>query len=177
MDLGIFGKLIQNVAPTIATALGGPVAGMAVRALSTALLGHPDGSEDDINAALSAATPDQIAAIKKIDADFKVQMKSLDIDLVQIAEMDRESARRMQMENKSVLVPGLAAIIISAFVGVTIFTLMGYAKIESAMAGTLIGYLSAKAELVLSFYFGSSSGSERKDELLYHSTPNKADIR
>ena len=29
MDLGIFGKLIENVAPTIATALGGPVAGMA----------------------------------------------------------------------------------------------------------------------------------------------------
>ena len=26
MDLGIFGKLIENVAPTIATALGGPVA-------------------------------------------------------------------------------------------------------------------------------------------------------
>jgi hypothetical protein len=38
MDLGIFGKLIENVAPTIATALGGPVAGMAVKALSTALL-------------------------------------------------------------------------------------------------------------------------------------------
>ena len=39
MDLGILGKLIENVAPTIATALGGPVAGMAVKALSNALLG------------------------------------------------------------------------------------------------------------------------------------------
>ena len=172
MDLGIFGKLIENVAPTIATALGGPVAGMAVKALSTALLGHGDGSEDDVNAALAAATPDQIAAIKRADNDFKVQMKSLDIDLVRIAEKDRESARNMQMANKSMLVPSLATIIISAFVVVTIGTLLGYAKIESAMAGTLIGYLSAKAELVLSFYFGSSADSESKSEMIYHSTPH-----
>jgi len=172
MDLGVFGKLIENVAPTIATALGGPVAGMAVKALSTALLGHPDGSQDDVNAALAAATPDQIAAIKRADNDFKVQMKSLDIDLVRIAEKDRESARNMQMANKSMLVPSLATIIISAFVVVTIGTLLGYAKIESAMAGTLIGYLSAKAELVLSFYFGSSADSESKSEMIYHSTPH-----
>jgi hypothetical protein len=172
MDLGIFGKLIANVAPTIATAIGGPVAGMAVKALSTALLGHGDGSEDDITAALANATPEQIAAIKRADNDFKVQMKSLDIDLVKIAEQDRESARKMQMANKSVLVPSIATIIISAFVVVTIGTLMGYAKIESAMAGTLIGYLSAKAELVLSFYFGSSADSEKKSEMIYNSTPH-----
>ena len=172
MDLGIFGKLIENVAPTIATALGGPVAGMAVKAISTALLGHPDGSEDDINTALATATPDQIATIKRADNDFKVQMKSLDIDLVKIAEKDRESARNMQIANKSMLVPSLATIIISAFVVVTIGTLLGYAKIESAMAGTLIGYLSAKAELVLSFYFGSSADSESKSEMIYHSTPH-----
>ena len=164
--------MIENVAPTIATALGGPVAGMAVKAISTALLGHPDGSEDDINTALATATPDQIAAIKRADNDFKVQMKSLDIDLIKIAEKDRESARNMQIANKSMLVPSLATIIISAFVVVTIGTLLGYAKIESAMAGTLIGYLSAKAELVLSFYFGSSADSESKSEMIYHSTPH-----
>lgn len=172
MDLGVFGKLIQNVAPTIATALGGPVAGMAVKALSNALFGHENGSEDDIMNALSTATPDQIAAIKRIDNDFKVKMKELDIDLVRIAADDRASARTMYAETKTWLVPTLATVITCSFVCVTIGTLMGYAKIESAMAGTLIGYLSAKAELVLSFYFGSSSGSENKDMLLYHSTPN-----
>jgi hypothetical protein len=173
MKLGIFGTLIENVAPTIATALGGPVAGMAVKALSTALLGHGDGSEDDITAALSTATPDQIAAIKRADNDFKVQMKTLDIDLVKIAAEDRASARMMQTVVKSDLVPTLAVIVIAAFVVVTIGTLMGYAKIESALAGTLIGYLSAKAELVLSFYFGSSAESESKNEMIYHSTPDR----
>ena len=168
-----YGKLIGTIAPTIATALGGPVAGLAVKALSTALLGHPDGSDDDISSAMAAATPEQIAAIKKIDNDFKVQMKQLDIDLVKIAADDRKSARYMQTEMKSPLVPSLAVLIIAAFVAVTIGTLMGYAKIESAMAGTLIGYLSAKAELVLSFYFGSSADSEKKSEMIFNSTPNR----
>ena len=91
--LKTFGPLVGSVAPTIATALGGPVAGMAVKALSNALLGHADGTEDEINAALANPTADQLAALKKIDADFKVQMKSLDIDLERIAASDRDSAR------------------------------------------------------------------------------------
>jgi len=170
--LKTFGPLIGSIAPTIATALGGPLAGLAVKTLSNALLGHDDGSQDDVMAALQSATPDQLAAIKRIDADFAVQMKSLDIDLARLTVDDRKSARDMQMVTKSWLVPTLATMIISAFIAVTFATLMGYAKIESALAGTLVGYISAKAELVLSFYFGSSAGSEKKDEMLYKSTPN-----
>lgn len=166
-----FGPLLETVAPTIATALGGPVAGMAVRALSVALIGHENGTMEDVAAALTAATPDQMANIKKIDNDFKVQMRQLDIDLVRIAEEDRSSARDMQMSVKSHLVPALAIIIISSFVGVTIGTLLGYTKIDSVLAGTLIGYLSAKAEQVVAFYFGSSNGSQNKDLMLYNSTP------
>ena len=170
--LKTFGPLIGSVAPTIATALGGPIAGMAIKALSGALFGHEDGTEEDIMTALANPTGDQLTALKKIDADFKIQMKQLDIDLVRITVDDRKSARDMQVVTKSWLVPTLATMIIAAFIAVTFATLMGYAKIESALAGTLVGYISAKAELVLSFYFGSSAGSEKKDEMLYKSTPS-----
>ena len=90
MDLGKFGSLIETIAPTIATAIGGPVAGMAVKALSTALLGHENGTEDDITSALATATPDQIVAIKTADSNFKIQMKKLDIDLERISADDRD---------------------------------------------------------------------------------------
>jgi xanthosine utilization system XapX-like protein len=79
----------------------------------------------------------------------------------------------MQTEVKSPLVPTLAIIIVVSFIGITIGTLMGYSHIESAMAGTLIGYLSAKAEQVVSFYFGSSNGSQAKDQMIYNSTPTQ----
>ncbi len=35
-----------------------------------------------------------------------------------------------------------------------------------ALAGALVGYVSAKAEQVIAYYFGSSSGSEQKTEIM-----------
>lgn len=171
--LDSFGSLLRQVAPTIATALGGPVAGMAVRALSVGLLGRDDGNENDLAAVLAAATPDQVTEIKRIDADFQVKMKQLDIDLEALVVSDRKSARDMQTQVRSNLVPALAIFIVVSFVSVTVATLLGYTKIDSVLAGTLIGYLSAKAEQIISFYFGSSHGSQNKDVLLYNSMPKR----
>ena len=158
MDLGVFGKLVENVAPTIATAMLGPVAGMAVKALSTALLGHGDGSEDDITAALSSATPDQIAAIKRADNDFKVQMKQLDIDLVRIAADDRNSARNMAVGTHS-LTPSVMSYVIVvcwAIIQYFLFTHVIEASMRELIARVL-GTLDGALMLVLSFWFGSSN--------------------
>ena len=59
-----FGPLLGQIAPTIATALGGPLAGIAVKTLSAVLLGHENGSEDDVKAAMTSASPDQLVALK-----------------------------------------------------------------------------------------------------------------
>ena len=158
MDLGIFGKLIENVAPTIATALGGPVAEMAVKALSTALLGHSDGSEDDIRDALATATPDQIAAIRKVDADFKVQMKSLDIDLVKIAASDRASARDMAINTHSYTpsILSYVTVICWSIIQYYLFTHIIDPSMRELIARVL-GTLDGALMLVLSFWFGSSN--------------------
>jgi len=160
MDLGVFGKLIETVAPTIATALGGPVAGMAVKALSTALLGHDSGSEDDIRDALATATPDQIAAIRKVDADFKVQMKSLDIDLVRIAANDRASARDMAVGTHSFTPSIMSYVIVCcwAVIQYFLFTHVIEASMRELIARVL-GTLDGALMLVLSFWFGSSNPS------------------
>jgi len=167
MDLGVFGKLIENVAPTIATALGGPVAGMAVKALSTALLGHGDGTEDDIKTALATATPDQIAAIRKVDADFKVQMKQLDIDLQKIAADDRNSARQMAIQTHD-LTPRFLAIVVVICYGLAQYYLFTHV-IEQSMrelVARVLGTIDGALMMILSYYFGSShqhsSNGEKK---------------
>ena len=158
MELGQFKGLIQNVAPTIATALLGPVAGMAVKALSTALLGHGDGSEDDITNALANATPDQITALKKIDADFKVQMKKLDIDLVKIAADDRASARDMAANTHSYTpsVLSYVTVVCWAIIQYYLFTHIIDPSMRELIARVL-GTLDGALMLVLSFWFGSSN--------------------
>jgi len=155
--LKTFGPLIGQVAPTIASALGGPLAGMAVKAVSSALFGHQDASEDEIMAAMGTATPDQLTALKKIDADFKVQMKSLDIDLEKIAASDRNSARNMQIQTHDWTPRVIAIVVILAWVFIQwhLFNSVIPDTMRELIARVL-GTLDASLTLVLSYYFGSS---------------------
>jgi hypothetical protein len=173
MDLlKTFGPLLGSVAPTLATALGGPLAGLAVKSLSKALLGAEDFSEEAVMEAMATATPEQLAAVKKIDADFKVQMKSLDIDLERIAVDDRKSARTMQTETKDILPRLLAISVTLGYFGIIAYVLVsGLPMNGSEVLLMLLGTLSAGWTGVMAFYFGSSSGSQKKDAMIHNSIP------
>ena len=159
-------SLLRSVAPTLGTAIGGPFGGMAARAVSEKLLGKPDASESELERALLGASPEQLAEIKKIEADFKAQMKQLDVDLERIAADDRASARKREESVGGFAVPAIAAVVIVGFFAAVFASLLGFAQVESAMAGTLVGFVAAKAEQVVSYYFGSSAGSAKKNEML-----------
>ena len=165
--LDTFGPLLGQVAPTIATALGGPLAGIAVKTLSAVLLGHENGSEDDVKVAMASASPDQLVALKKIDADFKAHMKELDIDLERIAAGDRDSARQMQRETKD-WVPKLLAIVITiGFFGILVWMLvMGMPQTGTEALLMMLGALGTAWTGVVNFYYGSSAGSKAKNDLL-----------
>ena len=162
---------LKTLAHTIAKALGTPLAGMAVAAISKAIGCEPDEVQGIISS--NKLTAEQVASIQLAELELKKQAQSMNLDFEQLAVADRKSARDMQIATKSYLTPSLAVIIVTSFIGVVVATLAGFSKIESAMAGTLIGYLSAKAEQVISFYFGSSASSQRKDEMIHNSTPIK----
>jgi hypothetical protein len=168
MDLlKTFGPLLGQVAPTIATALGGPLAGVAVRTLSNALLGHENGSEAEVKEALEAATPEQLAQIKQVDANFKVRMKELDIDLERIASGDRDSARKMQMANNDWIPRLLAVMITVGFFGILVWMLMkGMPQTGTEALLMMLGALGTAWTGVINFYYGSSAGSKQKNDLL-----------
>lgn len=172
MDLLKIGGIIGAVAPTIATALGGPLAGMATKFVSNALFGHQDGTADDIQAALLNPSGDQLAALKKIDADFKVQMKSLDIDLERIMADDRASARDMQKETKDWIPRALAVGVTFGFFGILFYMLIfGLPTTGNEAMLLMLGALQTAWTGVISFYFGASSGDSAKDKMLYNSKP------
>jgi hypothetical protein len=165
--LAKFGPLLGQVAPSIATALGGPLAGIAVKTLSNALFGHENGSEEDVSAALQSASPEQLAAIKRIDADFKVRMKELDIDLERIAAGDRDSARRMQSETKDWTPKALAFFITFGFFGALIWIMVfGIPQTGTEVLLMMLGSLSTSWTGVVQFYYGSSAGSKQKTDAL-----------
>lgn len=162
-----FGPLLGQLAPTIATALGGPLAGVAVKTLSSALFGHEDATDQQISEAMASATPDQLAAIKKIDSDFKAHMKELDIDLERIAAGDRDSARQMQIANKDWTPKALAFFITLGFFGALVWILIfGIPKTGTEVLLMMLGSLSTSWTGVVQFYYGSSAGSKAKTDAL-----------
>jgi VIT1/CCC1 family predicted Fe2+/Mn2+ transporter len=165
--LNSMGSLIRQVAPTIATALGGPLAGLATKTLSEALLGNTEGSPDEIAAALSSASPDQLAKLREIDANFRVTMKKLDIDLAQIDASDRDSARKREVELKDKTPMILASVVCAGFFS-TLIGLLLYGLPSKGQDAVLIllGALSAAFTAIVNYYYGSSSGSKAKEQII-----------
>lgn len=164
-------KIVGAVAPTIATAIGGPLGGMAMKVVADVLGLPADSSEKDVSKAMAAATPDQLLALKQADQDFAVRMRELDIDLEKITASDRDSARRREAQVRDWMPRVLAFVIVAGFMGTVFMVLLGYVEgmkdpLMATTVGTLIGFVSAKAEQVVAYYFGSSSSSQQKTQLL-----------
>lgn len=159
-------SIIGSVAPTLATALGGPMAGMAVKAIAGSVLGDESASEKDIEKAIVNASPDTLLKLKEADQQFEERMMELGVDLERIAADDRASARDMQKSNKDRAVPILAGLTVAGFFGVVGWVLSGKVSLESTLLGFVLGQVSAKAEQVYNFYFGSSAGSKEKTKAL-----------
>lgn len=162
------GDLLRVVAPALGTALGGPIGGLAAQTISNLLLGKPDATSDEMSAALISATPEQLAKLKELDNTFKVQMKQLDIDLEKISSEDRDSARKREMEVKDWTPRLIALLTIVAFftyiAAVTFFPF--HVPPDMALVNLAIGWIGGVATNVVSYYFGSSSGSDAKNRTI-----------
>ena len=157
-------KTLATVAPTIATALGGPLAGVAVKIAADSLGIEAD--ETTLAEAVNSGNPEVLAKLKQANQEFLVKMRELDIKETQIHILDRQDAREREERLGGTFVPFLGAFILIGFFAMVLLVLMGYAQASSVLAGTLIGYVSAKAEQVVAYYFGSSHGSKNKTEAM-----------
>lgn len=159
---------LKTLAPTIATALGGPLAGMAVAALSKALAIDPEKVTDVIKAGKLNA--DQVASIQLAELELKAQESKMGLDFEALAVQDRGSARNMQMVAPS-MIPALLSVLITAgFFGILFMLMTGKVATSDALM-IMLGALGTAWASIIAFYFGSSASSRNKDALLYNSTP------
>lgn len=161
-------NLVRTVAPSIASAVGGPLAGMATKAISEALLGKPDGTEAELLQAAERATPEQLLALKKAENDFAVQMRELDIDLERIANDDRNSARNREVKTKDWTPRILAALITLGYFGALFYMLSNGLPQHGGSEAMLVmlGTLGTAWGGVVAYYFGSSAGSREKNDTI-----------
>jgi hypothetical protein len=159
-----FKKLLGVVAPTLATAMGSPVAGMAVKfALSKLGIDEAEG-EDGLSKFLQSADPEALAKIKEVDAKLDVELKRLDIDLEKIHAADRNSARNREIKTGDHWTLRILSIIAIVMFGVALYMLTNSEVNESVknIVYLMIGGLIGNVNQVYGYYFGSSAGSKAK---------------
>lgn len=163
-------KVIGAVAPTLATALGGPLAGFAVKAIATAVLGKEDATEDEIAVAVGNADPQLLVKLKEIDVDFKKTLLSAGIKLEELAVSDRASARDREIKAGDTWTPRVIAFVI--IIG---YLLVQWYLLEHVIAQEMreivmrsLGTLDMALGMMLGYYFGTSASSKAKDETLAH---------
>jgi len=164
MNLGFLAQL----APTVASALAGPLGGMAVEILATKLGVPPEQAQKALES--GKLTSDQVAAIQQSEIELKAKAQEMGLDFAKLENEDRDSARKMQMTNHSWVPPAMAIGITLGFFGILI-GLMSGKVVAGPEIEIMLGSLGTAWTGVVAFYFGSSASSQKKDDLLHKSTP------
>ena len=155
----LFG-LLKGIAPTLATAVAGPLGGAAVTALASKF-----GVSDSIDAVAKAIAGDPQAAEK---------LQELELEYAKLDAQDRDSARKAYAtvatsENatklEKLVVPVLALGVVGlAFSLIGILMFVDTPNDQQQLVIFALGFITSAAGQVLSFYFGSSQGSKDKAE-------------
>ena len=161
---------LTQIAPGIATALGGPLAGLAVTAISKAL----GIDEKDVQSTIESGklSAEQLASLKQAEIELQAKAQELGLNFEKLATDDRKSAREMQVSTKS-FVPALLSILIVVGWSMVQYFLLTHiiAQEMRELVARVLGTLDGALMLVLGFYFGGIHNSQETNEMLHKSTP------
>lgn len=164
---------LAKIVPTVASCLGGPLAGMAAEFVAKHL-GLDSSDVESVNKVLQdqKLTADQIAALQQAELELKARAAEMKLDFAKLVAEDKKDARAMQVATKSWIPAILALAVTVGFFGILTMLLLGYAEKSDALM-LMLGSLGTAWTGIVTFYFGSSAGAEDKDQMIYKSTPLK----
>ena len=160
-------RAIASVAPQLAHAIGGPLAGAAVAKISKAIFGVEDANEDSLAEALANASPEHLLALRKADQEFAIALRETHLEEQRIDADDRANARNRQIAMNDWTPSALGALIIFGF-----FIVLGVMVARRLPAGAetefsiMLGALATMTAAVVNYFFGSSAGSKEKTRLM-----------
>jgi len=150
---GLLKNIVGAVAPTLGTALGGPMGGMAANMIAE-VLGVPNNPKS-IEKAMAEATPEQMLELKKVEQDFEVKMKELEVDVFKLETEDVQDARGKFSKDWTARIMGIATV--GGFLGyIFLITIQPPEQNSEALVNLVLGYLGGLASAIISFYFGAS---------------------
>jgi hypothetical protein len=151
---------LEKLAPTVATAMGGPLAGAAVSALG-GLFGLDTPTQENVAKMFSDGklTPEQLSKLKELELSYQNDEKERGFKYTELVYKDRESARTSNVaggvQEKLFY---LTLILLGLTLGSEGWVLFhGYPpEIPEIIVGRVLGLLDSIALTVLAYWFGAS---------------------
>ena len=153
---------LKSLAPTVATAVLGPLGGVAVSAIGE-LLGVSEATQDKIAEVIKTGqmTPEQITGLKKLELEYQNNEKERGFKYAELEFKDRDSARQANVaggtQNKLFW---LSMLLLTVTLGCEVLVLFyGYPNtVDAIVVGRVLGLMDSVTLLVLGYWFGSSAG-------------------
>lgn len=171
-------SIVKSVAPTIATALGGPLAGFAVKTIGDAL-GVDAPTQESITARLAGASSEDLLKLKEAEQAFATKLKQMDIDVYALEIKDRADARARDVAIEGAGKINWSRLALTSFAMLTIVGLIVYVMRDAGLSeyaqgivtlclGRLLGYLDG----IFNFEFGTTRTSQTKDATIQSMAKN-----
>ena len=152
-------RLLGSIAPTLATAVAGPLGGAAVSAIARRL-----GVEDTVEAVTKAIAADPDAALK---------LAQIDLETLKVEHANTADARAMQVaalaqsdvfsKRFTMYLTAFWSLGAATYIGFITFSIIPEQNVR--FADTILGFiLGTVIATMLNFWFGSSIGSKEKDK-------------
>lgn len=150
------GGLLKSLAPTIASAAGGPMAGMAVK-MAAQKLGMPEATANEIED-LIEREPEKAVLLKEADKEFKDRIREMEIDLESFKTEveDRKDARAKFSGDLTPKVFCILALILYGAYVMTV-TLMPHDANDETIISLVLGQLSGILGTCAAFFYSGSS--------------------
>jgi hypothetical protein len=161
-------SVLSTIAPVVATALGGPLAGAVVSKIGD-ILGLDEPTQDKIRGAIEAGnlTGEQLAEIKTLEIKLKAEEAERGFRYADLEFKDREGARQMAIQTGAKTPAILTWLIVAIVLGLEGALLFGAKPdVSEIVLGRILGTLDASLAMTLAFWFGTTHGSSRKTEML-----------
>lgn len=168
-------QVIGSVAPGLAAALGGPLAGAAVKVIADKVLGRPDATQEEVAEALSSGsiTGDQLVALKVAEQSFKLELERIDQQREAASVEDTKSARQQTVDlakEGSAIAWGAPVVSVMIVVGffIAVYMLFIMERVwderTANLLNVLFGALTVSFTSVVQYWMGSSAGSKRSGD-------------
>ncbi len=167
--------LLKTIAPLLGTAIAGPLGGAAASFIASKL-GIEEKTLEAVSGVLTNGkmTPEQISAIKLAEMDFQKFLESNKIKMEDIAAADRNSAREMLKTTRSYVPAVLTFLITGGYFVVLIGMMLKMFEVaDSQVMLIMLGQLGTAWGVTIAFWFGTTSGSKDKTDILANSVPVK----